>query len=110
MPVIDNSCSSAHHSAGAPVLVDIRKTATGREIILSAPGWQSDDFKLKVEDGMLIVDAKMEDRTEEQQHDHTLRQYCCRSFSWSYLMDHPVSPDKIQLNYRDGLLHILLVI
>lgn len=84
MPALNDNEIKAVVSALAPSVLSVLENKSHYEITLLVPGWKASDFKVKVQQGMLIVEAGKEDRIEDQEQEYVLRDFTCRLFSWSY--------------------------
>ena len=103
--IISSSYEDVFDSASSiPSVLNIDKKDALAEIVLLAPGWKAEDFKLKMEDGLLIVEASKEDRVEDQEDNYTLREFNCRLFSWTYRINKPVH--DLHMVYQNDKLHI----
>jgi len=77
-------------------------------VSLAAPGLKKDDFKINVEGSMLTISSEKEESTEEIEEKFTRKEYSYSSFERSFTLPDEVNKDKIDAQYKDGVLEILL--
>jgi HSP20 family protein len=77
---------------------------------LVAPGFQKDDFKLRVEDDILTISAenKSEKTEDNVQKEYTRREYSYSSFTRSFHLPDNVKDDAITASYKEGVLTLEL--
>lgn len=92
------------------VPVDIKETKEHFMLSFDMPGLKEDEFKISVEGDTLHVtgERKREERKEEKEVGYTYygRQY--GKFHRAYELPETVDKTKIDADYRDGVLHLLL--
>jgi len=76
------------------------------EIELAAPGMKKDDFKVKVENGILTISAEHKEEKEEKKKNYTRQEYSYNSFSRSFTLPENVKEDDITAHYADGVLKL----
>jgi HSP20 family protein len=88
--------------------VDVAETKDEFQVKVEVPGMNKDDLKIKLQENVLTVqgEKKQETETKEQNYHRMERSYgsFCRSFRLPSL----VKADKIDANYKDGVLSIKL--
>lgn len=88
--------------------VDIAENKDEFQVKVEIPGMNKDDLKIKLQENVLTVqgEKKQETETKEQNYHRMERSYgsFCRSFRLPSL----VKSDKIDANYKDGVLSIRL--
>lgn len=77
-------------------------------VSLAAPGMKKDDFKINVEGNMLTISCEKEEKKEENDAAFTRKEYNYSSFSRSFTLPDEVNKDKIEANYDDGILKLVL--
>ncbi len=90
--------------------VNIEEKPQAFEVTLAAPGLQRNDFEIKIDNGMLCVSSKKEEKHEEhdKQGKYTRREFRYHAFSRSFTLPEAVDADKIEASYIDGILSIHL--
>jgi HSP20 family protein len=86
--------------------VNIAEDEKNYSVEVVAPGFQKEDFKLKVEDDVLTISA--ESRSEKKENgkgkEYTRREYSYNSFTRSFRLPDDVKDDSIGASYKDGVL------
>lgn len=92
------------------VPVNVRDTDKSYEMEVVAPGLRKEDFNVKISNDMLTVsfDHKDERREENKDSGYLRQEYRMQSFSRTFTLDDSVDADKINAEYRDGVLHVSL--
>ena len=77
-------------------------------VSMAAPGLQKDDFNIEVEGNMLTISSEKEEENEENDEKYTRQEYSYSSFSRSFTLPDEIDKDKIDANYKDGVLKLEL--
>lgn len=88
--------------------VNVRETERNYEITLAAPGLQKDDFKVDINGSMITISAEKDEKREERDETFTRKEYSYSSFSRSFNLPEDILQDKIDANYVNGELKLLL--
>jgi len=92
-------------------LLDMNETDTNYEIKVDLPGLQASDLRVEVTDNVLTVSGERKSEHSEKGDDgktpHYVERYYGR-FSRSIVLPSAVDRDKIDAQYRDGVLKIML--
>jgi len=106
--LFDNN--SADHSRS--IVVDIRETGDSYLIEAELPGFSEKDIEVKVEDRVLSIsasiDRKNEQKDEKKDDQFLVRERRSESFSRSFSLPEDVDVDRIDGNYRNGVLTLSL--
>jgi HSP20 family protein len=87
--------------------VNVRDSKDDYHIEVAAPGMQKEDFKVELENDLLVISSEREDTQEEKQNDYTRKEFSYQSFQRSFTLPaRLVDGDNIKAQYRDGILHI----
>ncbi|POY34724.1 heat-shock protein [Solitalea longa] len=87
--------------------VNIRETNEEFNIELAAPGMKKEDFKIELDNDMLVISSEKHDESEEMQNEYTRREFSYQSFQRSFtLSERLVNREEIKAEYREGILHI----
>lgn len=89
--------------------VNVRETKDAYELEVSAPGMCKQDFKVELDNNMLVVSAQKENKHEEQDDEgnYTRREFNYQSFPRTFsLPERLVQGDKIAARYHDGILQV----
>ncbi|MBD0333433.1 MAG: Hsp20/alpha crystallin family protein [Chitinophagaceae bacterium] len=90
--------------------INIRESNDSFHVELAAPGMKKDDFKVELDNNMLIISSEKEDRHEENQDEkYSRREFSYQSFQRTFqLPKDVVDADKIEAKYENGLLHLVI--
>ncbi|MFD2999327.1 Hsp20/alpha crystallin family protein [Pontibacter toksunensis] len=94
---------------GSVPAVNVRETDNAYELEVAAPGMNKQDFKIELENNILVISAEKESKQEEQdeKEQFTRREFSYQSFVRTFsLPERLVKGDKISAKYHDGILHI----
>lgn len=100
---------SNHTERGSLPAVNVKETDKAFELEVAAPGMNKQDFKVELDNNMLVISAEKENKQEEQddQGNYTRREFSYQSFTRTFsLPERLVQGDKISARYKDGLLCI----
>lgn len=88
--------------------VNIVENADHFTITVAVPGMKKDDFDIQMEGNMLTISCEKEERKEDKHEKYTRKEYNYSSFSRSFTMPEHVNQGKIEANYENGLLKLML--
>ena len=88
--------------------VNVKETEKNYEITLAAPGLQKSDFTIDVNGSMITVSAEQDEKKEEKDESFTRREYSYSSFCRSFSLPENIVQEKIDANYVNGELKLLL--
>lgn len=88
--------------------VNIKENEDAFELELSVPGFKKEDFNLKLDNDLLTISAKVEDKKEETTEKYTRREFTSRSFSRTFTLSDDILVDAINAKYEDGILKVAL--
>lgn len=88
--------------------VNIRETKENFLIDLAAPGLTKDDFHIDLNGNMLTIMCEKEEKKEEKMEQMTRNEYNFTSFKRTFTVPEDVKMEKIEANYKDGILHLML--
>ena len=77
-------------------------------IELAAPGLERKDFKVEVDNNVLIISAEKEEEKKEENNNFKRREFSYNSFRRSFALPENSLPDKIDAKYDSGILHLTL--
>lgn len=105
----DSSLANWKSSGTTLPAVNVRETNDDFRIEVAAPGMKRDDFKVELDNNVLIISSQREDSREEKDNngDYTRREFSYQSFQRSFtLPEDKVEGDKIAASYVDGILKV----
>ena len=90
--------------------MNIRETDKSYEMEVVAPGLRKEDFNVSISDNVLTVsfEHKQENKEESKGEGYLRQEYRMQSFSRSFTLDDTVDTEKINAQYKDGVLHLSL--
>lgn len=88
--------------------VNIKETAEHYEIKLAAPGMEKDDFKIDVNGSLITISAERDEEKEVKGETYTRKEYSFSSFTRSFSLPEDIDRSKIDANYVQGELRLLL--
>ncbi len=78
-------------------------------IELLAPGFEKNDFQIKIEDKKLTISAEVTQEKTETEPEYTLREFKNQSFSRTFtLPENKINEEEIKANYTNGILKLSL--
>ena len=77
-------------------------------IDVAAPGMKKDDFKVEMENGVLMISASTEEKKEEKNGEYKRQEFSYRNFKRSFWLPENITPDKISAQYENGLLKLTI--
>lgn len=86
--------------------VNISENEKNYEIELAVPGMKKEDFKVKVENGVLTIAAEKREEKEEKRKNFTRQEYNYSSFRRSFTLPENAKEDNLQAHYDNGLLKL----
>lgn len=75
-------------------------------IEVAAPGMKKEDFKIELDNGVLMITAKAEESKEEKENGYVRREFSYRDFQRSFWMPETVNANDITATYEQGLLKL----
>ena len=89
--------------------VNIKEDENNFEVEVAVPGMKKDDFKIELENNVLMVSSEKEENTETDDNNYKRREFRYSSFRRSFsLPENIVDGEKVGAKYTDGVLHITL--
>lgn len=90
--------------------VNLKETDTKLEIELAAPGMKKEDFKVEVDNNMLLISSEKEETKEEsrKKDNYVKKEFNYQSFCRSFYLPDTIDESKIEANYKDGILHVIV--
>ena len=90
--------------------VNLKETDTQLEVELAAPGMKREDFKVEVDNNMLMISSEKEEEKEEKnkKDNYVRKEFNYQSFYRSFYLPDTVDENKIEANYKDGILKVII--
>jgi HSP20 family protein len=86
--------------------VNVSENEKSYKIEVAAPGMKKDDFKVKIENGIIHISAERKEEKEEKKKNYTRQEYNYSSFNRSFTLPDDVKEDDIKAHYEDGVLKL----
>lgn len=88
--------------------VDVSETDKAYEITAELPGIDEKNVEVKLANGMLTIKGEKQDEKEEKKKDYYMRERSFGSFERTFAVPDGVDSDKIEANFKKGVLRITL--
>jgi HSP20 family protein len=90
--------------------VNLKETDTKLEIELAAPGLKKEDFKIEVNNNMLVISAEKEEKkeTSDKKDNYVRKEFNYQSFYRSFNLPDYADENKIEASYKDGILDVII--
>ena len=93
--------------AAAPA-VDVAETDKAYEITAELPGLDEKNVEVKVANGILTIKGEKQEEKEEKKKDYYMRERTFGSFQRSFEVPDGVDSEKIEANFKKGVLSVTL--
>ncbi|MFM1931272.1 MAG: hypothetical protein RL226_575 [Bacteroidota bacterium] len=87
---------------------NVKETPSGYEIQLAVPGFNKSDIQIELKGQTLLLSGKKEEKTEEEDHKFTFREFSAISFSRSFTLPKNIRKESIDATYEQGILTVVL--
>jgi HSP20 family protein len=88
--------------------VNIREDEKNYILELAIPGSDKKDLKIDINEDVLTVSSETKKETEDDKDGYKRKEFSYSSFCRSFFIPENVNRDKIDANYKDGVLAIAL--
>ena len=88
--------------------VDVVEGEKAYEITAELPGMDEKNIEVKVTDGVLTMKGERQEEKEEKKKDYYLQERSFGSFQRSFELPESVDADKIEANFKKGVLTVKL--
>ena len=88
--------------------VNVAETGTSFNVEVAAPGFEKQNFTVKVEQGILTISAQREEKQDETDTRYTRREFRFESFQRSFKLPELVNQDAVTAVYENGVLLVKL--
>jgi HSP20 family protein len=86
--------------------VNIREDEKKYSLELAVPGMEKKDLKIDINEDVLTISSESKHENEENQNGYRRKEFSYTSFSRSFYIPENVNRDKIDANYKDGILTV----
>lgn len=105
--MFENDFFSSKFAFNLPA-VNIKESDNEFKVEVAAPGLKKEDFKITVENDMIVINAEHEETKEEKDENYTRKEYNFNSFSRSFILPENVKDENIIAKYEEGILKLSL--
>ena len=88
--------------------VNIREDEKRYTLDLAIPGIDKKDLKIEINEDVITVSSELREEKEEKNDDFKRKEFSYQSFCRSFYLPENVNKDKIEANYKDGVLSVIL--
>tara|TARA_B100000508_G_scaffold132802_1_gene122051 strand:+ start:3468 stop:3884 length:417 start_codon:yes stop_codon:yes gene_type:complete len=88
------------------VAVNIKEREDDFVIEMAVPGIDKKDIHIEIEGNKMIVKGEVSNEIEDSSEKYTRREFSYGSFTRSFTLPKEVDVDKIEADYRDGVLNL----
>ena len=101
----------SRHSAGADSTlpsVNVKETDEAYSVEMAVPGMAKEDFKVKVQNGQLIISSEQKTEKSDEKDGYTRKEYSYSSFCRTFALPDNADPERIKARYDKGILTVEL--
>lgn len=88
--------------------VNISENPEGYMLELAAPGMNKEDFKVEIENGILVISAEKKEEKSNENSKFTRKEFSYTSFSRTFTLPEQVNTERISAGYENGVLKLQL--
>lgn len=92
--------------ANAQPAVNIVETENGFTLEVAAPGFNKEDFNIKVEKNLLTISGKKETKQEENSPVYRRREFAFTQFERSFRLPETIDTDSVNAALNNGILKV----
>lgn len=77
---------------------------------MAVPGMKKEDFKVEIDNNMLIISSEKEEQKEEtrKKDNYIRKEFNYQSFFRSFSLPEYIDENKVEASYKDGILHVTI--
>ena len=88
--------------------VNIKERKKDFVIEMDVPGMDKNDFDIEIDNNVLTISAKKQEEKQEDGEKYTKREFYYNEFKRVFTLPETVDTEKIEANYKNGLLKVLI--
>lgn len=88
--------------------VNVEETDKEFRIEVAAPGYEKEELKVSVEEGVLTISSEHKEEEKEEKNNFIRREFGYRSFSRAFNLPEEVNTEKINAKHKNGVLSVYL--
>jgi HSP20 family protein len=101
LPVFSNGNSSKP-------AVNIREDNKNYVLDFAIPGFDKKDLKIDLNEDVLTISAETKNESEDNKDGYSRKEFSYKAFTRSFYIPDDVNREKIEANYKDGILTVSL--
>ncbi|MDI5950016.1 Hsp20/alpha crystallin family protein [Flavobacterium yafengii] len=88
--------------------VNLKETDDKLQVELAAPGMKKEDFKVEIENNMLMISSEIKQEKEEtrKKDNYVRKEFNYQSFCRTFTLPEYIDESKVEASYKDGILHV----
>jgi HSP20 family protein len=86
--------------------VDVRETEEAYLMEVELPGLSEKDVEVKLDNTLLTISSRKEEKKEEKKNGYVMRERRSSSFSRSFVLPEGVDREKIDAEFKNGVLNL----
>jgi len=86
--------------------VNIKEDEKRFTLELAVPGIDKKDLKIDINEDVLIISSETKNEVEENKDGYKRKEFAYTSFCRSFQIPENINQDKIEANYKDGILTV----
>lgn len=88
--------------------VNIKENGEAFMVEMAVPGLKKSDFHINLDNEILSISTETKEESEHKEENYTRREFGYSSFKRTFNLPESVNDEKINANYENGILSILL--
>ncbi len=88
--------------------VNIKEDEKKFTLDLAVPGIEKKDLKIEINEDVITISSEHSEEKVDDRDDFKRREFSYSTFCRSFYLPENVSKDKIEANYKDGILSVVL--
>lgn len=88
--------------------VNIKENDEQFEVEVAAPGFEKNDFNIEINNDVLQISSEKKVENEDKDGKYTRREFSYQSFCRSFTLPNTVDSEKINAQYKEGILNITI--
>ena len=102
----DDFTSALNNRTSSMPAVNIREDEKFYNLELAVPGIDKKDLKIDINEDVLTISSEVKNENEESHDGYKRKEFNYTSFCRSFYIPENVNRDKIEANYKDGILSV----
>jgi HSP20 family protein len=100
--------TAVSNRSGSMPAVNIREDEKNYVLELAIPGLDRKDLKIDMNEDLLTISSETKNESEESKDGYKRKEFNYSAFSRSFYIPENVNKEKIEANYKDGVLLVSL--